>query len=188
MNFVWRTRSDTFVGTAGHCFVDSDEVVYGDNSPVARDANDAVIGRVAYAVVSARYDFALVRLRRGVQWSPKMCVFRGPLSVNHSYRESGGLLQFYGNGWGVGRIPELGEPTLPARELRTDSFSDRERIYATGAAAWGDSGSGILDDQGNAVGVLTHITSERILVYRLPHLLARARSMLGFALRIVLVR
>jgi len=158
-NFVF-TGSDgaTYVGTAGHCIL-GESPVGGDvgesawppgAGPEARDASDARIGEFAYAILEDPKDFALIRLDPGVEASPQMCHFGGPTGVNDDSTADLVVLQHYGNGVAIGSV-------LPARTGLALGMPDPDHVFAQALALPGDSGSGIVSDDGRAVGVVVTV-------------------------------
>jgi hypothetical protein len=195
-NFLF-TGSDgnRYIGTAGHCIL-GDSPVGGDvgeqswapgTGPEARDGNDVRIGEFAYAILQDPKDFALIRLDPGVQANPQMCHFGGPTGLNDDITEELTVLQHFGNGLGVGAV-------LPARSALAFGLPDPDHVYAEGAVVPGDSGSGIISDDGRAVGVIVTtgvhtnsigfpvIDAGTMGVTRLGPQVARAGQVLGLAL------
>ena len=149
-NFLFTASNGArYMGTAGHCILPAD----GERSwpagtgPEARDSNGARIGEFSYAVLQDPKDFALIRLDAGVPASPEMCHFGGPTGVNTSTGADTTILHHYGQGVGVSLA-------LPARSAVAQGTPDPDHVYALGTVVPGDSGSGIIDDAGNAVGVI----------------------------------
>src|SRR2546430_17579299 len=78
--------------------------------------------------------------------------FGGPTAVND---DRPGLfepvvLNWFGNGVGVGLV-------LPARSAVALGMPSPDHVFADGAAAPGDSGSGVISSDGRAVGVLVTV-------------------------------
>ena len=158
-NFVF-TGSDgeTYVGTAGHCIL-GESPVGGDvgeeswapgTGPEARDAGDVRIGEFAYAILQDPKDFALIRLDPGVVADPQMCHFGGPTGVNDDLTADPVVLHHHGNGVAIGSV-------LPARTGLALGMPDPDHVFATALALPGDSGSGIISDDGRAVGVVVTV-------------------------------
>ena len=159
LNFLF-TGSDgrRYIGTAGHCIL-GESPVGGDageqswapgSGPEATDSEGERIGDFAYAVLQDPKDFALIRLDPGVEASPQMCHFGGPTGVNSDLTSSPTVLQHFGNGLAVGSA-------LPARTHVALSMPDPDHVFAMGAAAPGDSGSGVISADGRALGVLVTV-------------------------------
>jgi len=148
-NFLFAgSDGDRYIGTAGHCIIDSGERTWAKGSgPVARDRANARVGEFAYAVVQGAKDFALIRLDRGVSASASMCYFGGPTSMNADQSAEPTLLHLFGQGIGLGSV-------LPARTLFANTLEHRDHVFANGPAILGDSGAGVISSDGRALGVL----------------------------------
>lgn len=159
-NFLYRDGAGAeFLGTAGHCVLgsarlsgeDAGERVWPPGTgPEVSDAGGVAIGRIEYAILTPPKDFALIRLANGVSVDPAMCHFGGPHGINNDVTSQPTVLQFYGNGLVTGDV-------LPARSALALSMSDPDEVFLTGLAAPGDSGAGVIDAQGRAVGVLVTV-------------------------------
>jgi hypothetical protein len=199
MNFVFRGQvrrngtlrpAGTYIGTAGHCLVGDDvERRWKGKGPVARDANGRVIGRAVYAVHDQRgdRDFALIRLAKGVRANPSMCHFGGPTGLNRSTAGGPVTLRHTGQGVATGTA-------LQARTAIAPAMRNREHVSALGVVAPGDSGSGVIDAAGRAVGVAVTVgvhargvDSGTVGITRLGPQHARARQVLGLT-RLLLVK
>jgi len=188
MNFLFKGNDGRrYIGTAGHCILAGNgEAVYkGRTGPEARDADGNRIGRFAYAVLKAPKDFALVRLDKGVKSDAQMCHFGGPTEINDDITTDTVVLEFFGNGLGIGSIPVANVPTLPARSAVANGMPDPDHVSALGAAAPGDSGSGINSEDGRAVGVVVTIGSNGIGITRIAPQLARAEKQLRVDLKLL---
>jgi hypothetical protein len=158
-NFLFKgSDGNRYMGTAGHCIL-GESPVGGDvgerswapgTGPVARDADGRRIGEFAYAILQDPKDFSLIRLDRGIQASPQMCHFGGPVGRNDTLVDEPVVLHHFGQGLLLGE-------TVPARTHVAPSMPDPNHVYANGLAIFGDSGSGVIDDAGKAVGVLVTI-------------------------------
>ena len=155
-NFLFQAPDgERFIGTAGHCILgkgpkpgDVGEKVWPKGGgPEAKDENGKRIGEFAYAVLQDPKDFSLIRLDPGVQASPEMCNFGGPTGINDDMTGDPVTLEYFGNGVGAGS-------TVPARSAVAAGLSSPDHVYALGLALPGDSGSGVISDDGRAVGVL----------------------------------
>jgi len=147
-----------YIGTAGHCIL-GESPVGGDvgeeswapgQGPLARDSEGNRIGEFAYAILEDPKDFALIRLDDGVEASSQMCHFGGPNGTNADQPSSPTVLNHFGNGLGVGSV-------LPARSALAVGMPDPDHVFAQGVAVPGDSGSGVISDDGRAVGVLVTV-------------------------------
>ena len=186
-NFLFHgSDGGRYMGTAGHCVLeDDDERTWATGSgPIAQDADGNRVGEFAYAVLGGEKDFALIRLDAGVAASPQMCHFGGPTHLNGANPTETVVLNHYGQGVGVSAV-------LPARSALAFGMPDDDHVFAEGAVAPGDSGSGIQSDDGGAVGVIVtvgvHLASigtsgvdaGTVGVTRLGPQLARASDQLG---------
>ena len=191
LNFLFQgSDGSRYIGTAGHCILgtspiggDVGEMAWAPGTgPVARDADGNPIGEFAYAILQDPKDFSLIRLDPLVEANPAMCHFGGPTAVND---DNPGLtelvvLNWFGNGILVGTL-------LPARSALAAGMPDPDHVFADGAAAPGDSGSGIISSDGRAVGVVvtvgvhigTSFDSGVIGITRLTPQVERARQVLG---------
>jgi hypothetical protein len=158
-NFLFLgSDGDQYIGTAGHCIL-GESPVGGDvgeeswapgSGPEARDANDVRIGEFAYAILEDPKDFALIRLDPGVAANAQMCHFGGPTGVNSDLATGAVVLHHYGNGIAIGSV-------LPARTGVAIGMPDPDHVFAQALALPGDSGSGIISDDGRAVGVIVTV-------------------------------
>jgi hypothetical protein len=155
-NFLFTAPDgERFIGTAGHCILgkgpkpdDAGEKVWPKGKgPEAKDENGKRIGEFAYAILQDPKDFSLIRLDPGVQASPEMCNFGGPNGINDDMTGDPVTLEYFGNGIGAGS-------TVPARSAVALGLSSADHVYALGLAVPGDSGSGVISEDGRAVGVL----------------------------------
>ena len=158
LNFLFETPDkERYIGTAGHCILNTDSPVSGENmgektwpkggGPAAKDTSGKRFGEFAYAVLQDPKDFALIRLDPGVEASPEMCNYGGPTGINEDISDGPKVLHYWGNGVGIGTA-------LPARSAVAYGFPNADHVYAAGIALPGDSGSGVITDDGRAVGVL----------------------------------
>jgi hypothetical protein len=186
-----------YIGTAGHCIL-GESPIGGDvgeeswapgQGPVARDAEGNRIGEFAYAILEDPKDFALIRLDDGVEASSQMCHFGGPNGTNTDQPSTPTVLNHFGNGLGVGSV-------LPARSALALGMPDPDHVFANGVAVPGDSGSGVISDDGRAVGVLVTvgvhtgsigtggIDAGAVGITRIPPQEARAEQVLGTTLNL----
>lgn len=197
-NFLFRgSDGNRYMGTAGHCILgesptggDVGERTWAAGSgPVATDADGNRVGEFAYAILQDPKDFALIRLDPGVAASPQMCHFGGPTGRNDALVQEPVVLHHFGQGLLLGQ-------TVPGRTHLALSMPDPDHVYANGAAIFGDSGSGVIDDTGKAVGVLVTIgvhtaqvgttTDAGVIgITRLAPQQQRAGQALGIRLRLV---
>jgi hypothetical protein len=158
-NFLFLgSDGNRYMGTAGHCIL-GDSPTGGDvgeqtwapgSGPVARDADGNRVGEFAYAILQDPKDFSLIRLDPGVAANPQMCHFGGPTGTNADQGADPVVLHHFGQGVGVGTV-------LPARSALAIGTPDPDHVFAQGAVVPGDSGSGIVSDDGRAVGVIVTV-------------------------------
>jgi len=191
LNFLFQgSDGSRYIGTAGHCILgtspiggDVGEMAWAPGTgPVARDAGGNPIGEFAYAILQDPKDFSLIRLDPLVEASADMCHFGGPTAVNDDRPDitQPVVLNWFGNGIVVGTL-------LPARSALAAGMPDPDHVFADGAAAPGDSGSGIISSDGRAVGVVvtvgvhigTSFDSGVIGITRLTPQVERAQQVLG---------
>src|SRR5438876_7783722 len=191
LNFLFLgSDGASYIGTAGHCILgtspfggDVGEMAWAPGTgPAARDADGNRIGEFAYAILQDPKDFSLIRLDPLVQASAGMCHFGGPTAVNDDRPDLTELvvLNWFGNGIVVGTL-------LPARSALAAGMPDPDHVFAQGAVAPGDSGSGIISSDGRAVGVVvtvgvhigTSFDSGVIGITRLTPQVERAQQVLG---------
>lgn len=152
------TGSDraSYMSTAGHCLLGQTETKKRwrpGAGPVATTSRGQ-IGRVVFAenlptanVDEDYYDFALIRLDKGVRGSAAIPTYGAPTGTNDSLTDSPALLRVYGQGTGVNAVS-------PARDLLTRTLKRPGHVYAHGATLFGDSGAPVLDADGKAIGTV----------------------------------
>lgn len=160
LNFVFRgSDGRRYVGTAGHCIL-GEGSLGGENAgerswrpgdgPRAKDSQGNRIGRFAYAALRNEKDFALIRLRDGVDPNARMCHFGGPTGTHGGRPSRTVTLNHYGNGLGVGDV-------LPARSMIAQGMPNRDHVFAQGIVVPGDSGGPVIFEanggDGRAVGL-----------------------------------
>ena len=186
-----------YIGTAGHCIL-GDSPVGGDvgeqswapgTGPEARDGDGNRIGEFAYAILQDPKDFALIRIDEGVAADPQMCHFGGPTGINSDTPglDSPTVLHYFGNGLAVGSV-------VPARSALALGMPDPDHVYAEGLVVPGDSGAGIISEDGRAVGVVvttgvhsasvgtSGIDAGLVGITRIAPQLDRAEDVLGIGL------
>jgi hypothetical protein len=205
LNFLFQgSDGHRYIGTAGHCVLldaatgtlpggaESGEAVYEPGSaPEARDGAGARIGEFAYAILSDPKDFSLIRLDPGVEASPQMCHFGGPTGINDETPTGPVILHMYGNGVVIGTV-------APARTLVAAGMPDPDHLFAQGVVLPGDSGAGVISDDGRAVGVavtvgvhgpgsigLGSVDAGTVGITRITPQVERAEEMLGIDLALV---
>jgi hypothetical protein len=180
-NFLFKgSDGRKYMGTAGHCLISEGEKVWKAGGASVKgliDGDEVRVGEAVYGVNDLQRDFGLVRLDKGVPASPKMCHFGGP-SAGAVDPPNGTLLHHYGNGLIYG-------DTVPARtSVAADVLNDQWTTYSVGAALFGDSGSAVITEDGNAVGVLVHLSAAGVGISRLTPHLQRAEAKLGIDFRL----
>lgn len=204
LNFVFRVRERTasgtrtvrYAGTAGHCALrDLGEVSWradrGPRAYISSGAGWKKIGEFVYAVlrprglVGAYRDFALIRLDGKVKSRARMCHFGGPTGINADIHNRPVLLHYYGQGLGFGA-------TVPARTAVARGLPRRAVAGATGAINYGDSGAGVISEDGRAVGLIVQFVDESgpdvIGITRLRPQMRRAEKVLKVDMTLLTAR
>ena len=161
MNFVFSDGSASYIGTAGHCAGNGQTVIA--QVGVRVDPTDsvivmlAVIGSVVHSWdAGIGKDFALVRINPGFKVVPGMAGALGPTGVL-CLDPLGQPVMHYGHGYIF--FVEQGNPkfgeVIPDLTLLFD-FASPNGFNWVGYGLPGDSGSGVMNDAGLAVGDLTH--------------------------------
>ena len=161
MNFVFTDGASKYIGTAGHCAGNGKTVIA--QVGVRVDPTDSVIVMLAAIgnVVSSwnagiGRDFALVRINPGFKVVPGMAGALGPTGVL-CLDPVGQPVMHYGHGYVFAveqGIVKFGE-VIPDLTLLFNFRSPNGFNWA-GYGVPGDSGSGVMNDAGLAVGDLTH--------------------------------
>lgn len=188
LNFLFRgSDGERYIGTAGHCaLAASGEIAWKrGKGPEAVGGDGERIGEFAYAVDEGQRDFALIRIDSDVDADAEMCFFGGPSGIYRAHSSDPFLVHHFGHGAGVGSVPGGGPSTLPARSALARDSLDRWTIFIHGVASPGDSGSPVISENGEAVGVLIGIGTGDLHVSRLVPHLERAEGHLGISLRLV---
>jgi hypothetical protein len=185
-NFVWSSRGQKYLGAAGHCFIPAaSSSTHGEGADY--DASGVVVtvciegcegnfrtnqitgtwvtlGSVAYARQTLNgedvgNDFGVVEVPREFRdfIRASMPIWGGPTGV--TTLEVGDYGCHYGNGLGVGEV------FVTKARVGVGGGSDEDAWMGDFAAAFGDSGSGMVGCESDllgfhgtgAVGVLTHI-------------------------------
>ena len=160
MNFVFTDGTSSYIGTAGHC-------VAGGNTVIAQiatrvDPTNTVVTLAAIGSVVRSWnsgigkDFALVKINPGFKVVPGMAGALGPTGV-FCGDPVGQPVMHYGHGYiffveqGNAKFGEV----IPDLTLLVP-FTSPEGFNWVGYGLPGDSGSGVMNDAGLAVGDLTH--------------------------------
>jgi hypothetical protein len=152
------TGSDraSYMSTAGHCLLGAAETkkTFRTGAGPAATTPAGRIGQVVFAenLPTANedqdyYDFALIRLDKGVRASAELPSFGAPRGRNDSLADAPALLRSYGQGTGVSAVS-------PERDLLATTLKRPGHVYAHGALIFGDSGAPVLDADGLAVGTV----------------------------------
>lgn len=175
MNFVFRdAAAQLYIGTAGHC-------VRAEGEAVRVSGVAEPIGSVVWKGIDV--DFALVAIDPALQGlvSPSVRHWGGPTGVSKAtpLRVSPDVIYHYGFGIGYG----LSELTRPRAGLLT--FQGPAFFLAETTATFGDSGSPIILDSGEALGVVSEFALTQAHTDRGPtveYILAQAQVEKGLAL------
>jgi hypothetical protein len=161
MNFVFTDGTSSYIGTAGHCVAGGRTVIAQIGTRV--DPTDTVlvtlaaIGRVVKSMNSGiGKDFALVKIDPGFNVVPGVTGALGPTGV-FCGDPVGQPVMHYGHGYIFfveQGYPKFGE-VIPDLTVLL-KFSSPDGFNWVGYGLPGDSGSGVMNDAGLAVGDLTH--------------------------------
>jgi hypothetical protein len=161
MNFVFTDGTSNYIGTAGHCASGGKTVIAQIGTRV--DPTDTVIVTLAAIGKTVKSwnqgigkDFALVKIAPGFKVVPGVAGALGPTGV-FCGDPVGQPVMHYGHGYIFfveQGLPKFGEvvPDLNA----VFKFTSPEGYNWVGYGLPGDSGSGVANDAGLAVGDLTH--------------------------------
>jgi len=172
--------------------VASTRVWSGSSGPAVRDANGKPIGHYVYAFsqdTPSADSFGLVRLDRGVKWSPSVCHFGGPTGAYSGLSQTPVPVQYYGQGFPL-------DATVPARTGVAPTTTDKSEIFVVGPseafAGLGDEGAPVLAN-GQAVGIFTGAIGgggdgAGFAVSRIGPAIARAQKFTGIKLTLLTSR
>lgn len=161
-NFLFKgSDRRRYIGTAGHCAVEEgkESSWLPGRGEMVWDSEGKAVGRFVYGIWDELRDFALIRLNKDVKASAQMCYFGGPTGLNADLTDELVVLHQYGHGTGVGYEPNTKTHTVSARSYAAAGMMNPDVVYATGVASFGDSGSGVISDDGRAVGVLVSVNA-----------------------------
>ncbi|MBC7373035.1 MAG: trypsin-like serine protease [Frankiales bacterium] len=142
------------MSTAGHCL----GAAVGRPQTWNRGAGPAVstpegqIGRVVFAEnrtsneTASQYDFALIRLDKGVQSSAEIRSLGAPAGTTSDRNDSPMTLRTYGQ--------SAFSNVSPQRDLLAPNTRHQDHVYVHGALFLGDSGAPVVDADGLAVGTV----------------------------------
>lgn len=200
LNFVFRGTSydeegrpvdeGLFIGTAGHCIPghDGEQTWTPGAAPVAADAADNRFGEVVYAALTGpsdtnpmNLDFSLIRIddSREPEVKPGLCHFGGPSGVSTTWDE-GDLVHHFGQGI-------VYEDTVQGRSGVVSSGDDVEAsaIVFTGSALFGDSGSALIESDGDALAVVVAILPPLVFSTPIDMQIERAENELDIDFELV---
>jgi trypsin-like peptidase len=200
LNFVFRGTSydeegrpideGLFIGTAGHCVLpdEGDEQTWAPGTgPVAKDASGQRFGEAAYGVLkdptqgeSMNVDFALFRIddNREAEVNPAVCHFGGPTGTSITW-DRGDIVHHFGYGLVYGN-------TVQARSGVVDyPQGEGSAIIFNGAVLFGDSGSPLIESDGDALGVVTAILPPLVFSTPIGMQVERAEGQLDMQLELV---
>ena len=151
------TGSDrgAYMSTAGHCLLGASTgspKTWKVGAGPAVSTSDGQIGRLAFAEnrpsaeTDDSYDFALIRLDKGVKGSPEIRVLGTPTGINSERGQSPATLRTYGQ--------SVFSIASPAREVLAPNTRHQDHVYAHGPIFLGDSGAPVVDKDGRAVGTI----------------------------------
>ncbi|MGH3746669.1 MAG: hypothetical protein ACRDT8_04635 [Micromonosporaceae bacterium] len=150
-NFVFGTKGNYYIGTAGHCAKVGEEITL-----IAAPDVLMVIGKTVKSVNKGiGNDFALIKIYKSMQKhvTPSMSYFGGPTASGSP--QVGDIVEHAGHGLGVGTggTPRVGVVVYrgPGDASGTNAFG------WSGVASPGDSGSAVRLANGKAAGDLTHL-------------------------------
>lgn len=196
LNFVFRGTSydaeglpvdeGLFIGTAGHCVLDEDtEKTWAPGQgAVATDGADKRFGEVSYAIQvlenGKNFDFALIRVDddREAEVKPGLCHFGGPSGMSSTWHR-GDVVHHFGQGLVYGE-------TVQGRS-GVVSFNEAEGSALTfvGSALFGDSGSALIEADGDALGVVVAILPPLVFSTPIAMQVERAEKQLAMDLELV---
>jgi hypothetical protein len=164
----------------------------GTSGPAVRDADGKVIGHFVYAFRTDTPNadsFGLVRVDKGVTWSPSVCHFGGPTGMDKDSSLAPFEVQLYGQS-----LEFVGGNVVPARSAIAESSADPDQVTIIGPvdtffSGLGDDGAPVLTTDGRAVGLLTTAatagTQDGVEVRRLTPVVAKAAKATGLKLTLL---
>lgn len=135
-------------------------------------------------------DFALVRPGHRVRVEPRVCHFGGPTGTNTSADPDLQVARYVGGGQFVGMERTLRQPLVSARTGVIMGLDAERELRLRGPGFLGDSGMPVLDDHGQALGILGNpgdgVGGDDIVpVMRLQPHVERAEEVLGIELELL---
>ena len=162
-----------YMGTAGHCIVGVGTTDHVFASPGPAAVVDGMrIGEFAYAQNGDSRDIALIRLDPGVDASPELAHFGGPVGIYTDHSPSPVVLHHYSRASDVGKV-------VYARTAIARNTTGYAKVPGLAAVSGGDSGSPVIDASGRAVGILVTLPGG---ITRLDYQLPFAEAALGTTL------
>lgn len=143
------------MSTAGHCLVGDAPTRPTTWKPGAGpivSTTDRQIGRLVFAELrespetSDQYDFALIRLDKGVKGSAEIRSLGVPRGLNSDRGDAPVTLSTYGN--------SAFAAISPSRDVMAPNTRHQDHVYAHGLVFQGDSGAPVVDAEGRAVGTI----------------------------------
>lgn len=166
-----------YITTAGHC-VD----FVGQRVSIREQGEFGTV--VAFRDAGAHHDYALISIDSGKldQVDPTMIGWGGPTGV---YQYGGVVTQVKHYGWGSGTWYD--HTTRCRTALAFTPFWDSETFSMFGTVLWGDSGSGSMTADGQALGINTHLdfVDGTSTGPRFDHVLRELGAMTGLRLDLV---
>lgn len=144
--FVIASAESLYISTAGHCIEDGQD---------AEADGVGIIGRAAFRIDEGEgRDFALIRLlpEHWARVEPEVLHWGGPTGVFRTPGEHMDEVRFFGHGVVFGET----EATQPRTGIGP-SWEGAGDFYFKGAGVPGDSGSPVLHESGQAIGVLNTV-------------------------------
>lgn len=144
-----------YMSTAGHCLFGDDQSAPKTWKPGAGPAvttSQGQIGRFVFAEdrpspeTDDDYDFALIRLDKGVKGSAEIRSLGMPTGINSDRGNSPIKIRTYGH--------SAFSAVSPARDLLAPNSRHQDHVYAHGPLLFGDSGGPVVDADGRAVGTV----------------------------------
>lgn len=152
--FLLADVTGLYFATAGHCIQEGEQA----SSP---GVGDIGVGALHYLVPENGNeqdgqpgdDFGLILVHEDIhdQLNPKVCELDGPTGIYEATPGSGGVRH---HGYGL----LLGDLSPTRSREGYNLINNNTAFYWTGAGVPGDSGSSVIHESGQALGVLTHLS------------------------------
>lgn len=170
LGFVFEgSDGNRYITTAGHCVLKYDgRKIWKEGEQPWAEIDDRRAGHFVYAVLDYSEDFALIKLDPDFPYSPAMMHFGGPTGLYTDHSETPVGVHWTGNAMVVGNtlnhssygVGDDDYRPLPSRSgiaLHTEWW---DVVYAHAIVHWGDSGSGVIAEDGRALGTWVLISTE----------------------------